>query len=267
MAGKEGSTGAEVTGAGAEGAGGPETEPIPPTAGGLSASELCARRKNRLSELVALYKEQFWVVAEELGERARELRSAEGVGAPGASGQEFEGTPGGLAEHYGDKLPSASDVEEDVLAGKARVAPNAEARGRRRAEAALRIPAIRGLERTAVSIFSRRASSRGALACLVGKRAAFYLSRPEMSIGRSTKYQIVDVDLSPEGDCSKVSRQQGMVRLHPGGSFYFQNLGQRKAKVDGNAVPTRARAVLKNGSLLQVGGLSLMFLVNPLRRD
>ena len=187
--------------------------------------------------------------------------------AQGTSGQEFEGTPGGLAEHYGDKLPSASDVEEDVLAGKARVAPNAEARGRRRAEAALKIPAIRGLERTAVSIFSRRASSRGALACLVGKRAAFYLSRPEMSIGRSTKYQIVDVDLSPEGDCSKVSRQQGMVRLHPGGSFYFQNLGQRKAKVDGNAVPTRARAVLKNGSLLQVGGLSLMFLVNPLRRD
>ncbi len=73
----------------------------------------------------------------------------------------------------------------------------------------------------------------------------------------------MDVDLSAEGPSSKVSRQQGMIRLHPtSGDFYFQNYGRRKVRVNNQAVPYRRRAVLENGALLDVGGLSLLFLVN-----
>jgi len=73
----------------------------------------------------------------------------------------------------------------------------------------------------------------------------------------------VDVDLSAEGPSSKVSRQQGMIRLHPtSGDFYFQNYGRRKVWVNNQVVPHKRRSVLENGSLLDVGGLSFLFLVN-----
>ena len=53
-----------------------------------------------------------------------------------------------------------------------------------------------------------------------------------------------------------------MIKLHPGGSFYFQNFGQRKVRVDNTVIPSKRRAVLKNGSFLEVGGLRFIFLIN-----
>ena len=258
----------------------------------LTQTELIQRRREKISQLLDLYKEQYWVLADDLYERARSFRErnrdgeneAPTTSASAAHSETLEkhyearvdgetelvglaGLVGGSVEKKASRtasLPSASDLEEDIFSQKVVLDPSkaTENRAARKSEAAKRLPSIESLERTALSLFSRRATKKGALACLLGKKSVFYLSRPEMSLGRNTKHQVVDIDLGLEGSCSKVSRQQGMIKLHPGGSFYFQNLGQRKVRVDNTVIPSKRRAVLKNGSFLEVGGLRFIFLVN-----
>ncbi|UPR03587.1 FHA domain-containing protein [Chloropicon primus] len=258
----------------------------------LSAIEVVRRRKEKVARLIELYKEQYWVLLDELSSRAQKIRGRgekekekekEGGGEQedkavegGRAGGAEAGGGGGvesLALHYASKdcdLPSVSEVEEDIVSGKVQLSSEGatkEALARRQKAARQKLGGIRALEKTALSIFSRRSSSKGALACLVGKNSAYFLSRPEMSVGRNTKHQLVDVDLSLEGNCSKVSRQQGIIKMLPDGSFHFQNFGQRKVRVDNKVVPTKRRAALQNGSFLDFGGLRFLFLKNPVNTE
>ena len=255
----------------------------------LTNEELIRRRKQKISDLIALYKEQYWVLADELCARAQKFQSKlQGSSKEGAVDDEEKKEYASLEDYYKDKrdvvsvvsttdgvggeggdggVPSFSDIEELVFSQRVKIDATQltkEARIRRRKHVSKKLPTIKELEKTALAMFSRHASKKGALACLMGKKAAFYLSRPEASLGRNTKFQMVDIDLSMEGSCAKVSRQQGMIRMHAGGSFYFQNFGQRKVRVDNVSVPYKRRAVLQNGSFLDVGGLRFVFLMNPL---
>jgi hypothetical protein len=262
----------------------------------LSLTELVKRRKGKVSKLIELYKEQYWLLADELCARAQRFQRAvastseqqqhddkddgkdvkqyasfsdyykEGRQNNNNGGRDAEMNTRQEGQGQAVPLPNFSDLERDAFSEKVRLDPKQsqkESMLRRRRSASARLSSIVDLEKTCFSIFSRRAKKKGALACLVGKRAKFYLSRPEVSLGRNTKFQTVDIDLSEEGSCSKVSRQQGMIRMHSGGSFYFQNFGQRKVRVDNVVVPYKRRIVLENGSLVDVGGLRFVFLRNP----
>ena len=245
----------------------PAATPPPPSAAAsdaLTQRQMLERRRDRAASLAALYESQFYDNMDVLRERARGFRDASSS-AP-ADAAEFGSVRAWHASRgCASNLPTFEEAEDAIASGvislpqgQSPSAPPAEATTTKATK----------LERTAQSIFSRRATARGALACLLGRHAAFYVARPDVSLGRSAGPHEVDVDLaSPlgarEGDAAKLSRHQGTIRLHPSGSFYFRNLGQRKVRIDGRAVPPKRRAVLANGALLELpGNFALVFLVN-----
>jgi microspherule protein 1 len=95
----------------------------------------------------------------------------------------------------------------------------------------------------------------------------------------------VDVDLKLEGPAWKISRKQGIISLKNSGEFFISNIGQRHIFIDGKAVSksntlsTRpnvktcnlyysfqvrrgAHIRLYNNSVLEIGGLKFVFLIN-----
>ena len=58
----------------------------------------------------------------------------------------------------------------------------------------------------------------------------------QITLGRSTKDQSVDVDLKLEGPAWKISRKQGVIKLRNTGDFYIANEGKRCIFVDGKPV-------------------------------
>jgi len=61
----------------------------------------------------------------------------------------------------------------------------------------------------------------------------------QITIGRSTKYEAVDVDLKLEGPAWKISRRQGIISLKNSGEFFIANIGQRHIFIDGKAVSVK----------------------------
>ena len=59
-----------------------------------------------------------------------------------------------------------------------------------------------------------------------------------------------------------MSRLQASLKLAQDGHFYLHNLGRKGLQVSGKAVPAGSRCRLFDGCFLEVGGLSLVFLVN-----
>ena len=98
---------------------------------------------------------------------------------------------------------------------------------------------------------------------LQGHRATFQITRRETVLGRSTEDQKVDVDLAEEGNASKVSRQHAFIKLRWNGEFVLRNVGKRHVWINNVAVESGRRASLAPHSLIEVGGLRLMFLPNP----
>lgn len=62
------------------------------------------------------------------------------------------------------------------------------------------------------------------------------ISFRQITLGRSTKDQSVDVDLKLEGPAWKISRRQGVIKLKTSGEFYITNEGKRCFFVDGKPV-------------------------------
>uniref|UniRef100_A0A0B6ZXH4 FHA domain-containing protein n=2 Tax=Arion vulgaris TaxID=1028688 RepID=A0A0B6ZXH4_9EUPU len=74
------------------------------------------------------------------------------------------------------------------------------------------------------------------LAVLRGRLVRYLMRSREISLGRSTKDNHVDVDLSLEGPSWKVSRRQGIIKLRNSGDFFIANEGKRPILVDGRPV-------------------------------
>jgi len=74
----------------------------------------------------------------------------------------------------------------------------------------------------------------------------------QITLGRSTKDNQIDVDLALEGPAWKISRRQGVIRLKKNGEFSIVNEGKRPIYVDGRAVLTGCRDVLRNNSVVEV---------------
>ena len=147
-------------------------------------------------------------------------------------------------------LPSAAQMD-----------PSARRRARSALAASLR--KIRRLEASAQAATARAASARDAVGVLQGSNATFYLKKRETALGRSTDDQKVDVDLSEEGNATKVSRQQAFVKLRWNGEFCLRNVGRRPVWINGVAVESGQRARLASHALIEVGGMRLLFFPNP----
>ena len=162
--------------------------------------------------------------------------------------------------------PSFADAETAVLGMEPRPAidqVDPAARKRSRAALAASLRKIRKLEASAQAATARLATSKQALGVLQGNTAVFQITRRETVVGRSTDDQKVDVDLTEEGNASKVSRQQAFIKLRWNGEFVLRNVGKRNIMINNVAVESGRKAALAPHSLIEVGGLRLMFLPNP----
>lgn len=74
----------------------------------------------------------------------------------------------------------------------------------------------------------------------------------QISIGRTTKDNQVDVDLSLEGPSFKISRRQGAIKLRNSGEFILINNGKRPMYVDSKPVMPNAKLKLHNNSVIEV---------------
>lgn len=121
---------------------------------------------------------------------------------------------------------------------------------------------IEALERSAQAASARLATSKGALAELIGSNTIFTIDKREVVIGRSTEDQKVDVNLCLEGNASKISRQQAFLKLRWNGEFALRNVGRRPIWVSNQPLTTGQRCVLAPHTLIEVGGMRLLFMPN-----
>lgn len=80
----------------------------------------------------------------------------------------------------------------------------------------------------------------------------FTVMLPQITLGRSSKDNQIDVDLALEGPASKVSRKQGLIKLKNNGDFYIANEGKRPIYVDGKPVANNQRCKLNNNAVVEV---------------
>uniref|UniRef100_H2Y4L6 FHA domain-containing protein n=1 Tax=Ciona savignyi TaxID=51511 RepID=H2Y4L6_CIOSA len=100
------------------------------------------------------------------------------------------------------------------------------------------------------------------VAVLRGRLVRYLMRSREISLGRSTETSTVDIDLSLEGPASKVSRRQGSIKMKTNGDFVFTNEGKRPLFVDGQPVHNGSKAKLFHESVLEIGLLRFVFLIN-----
>ncbi|XP_014249677.1 microspherule protein 1 isoform X2 [Cimex lectularius] len=100
------------------------------------------------------------------------------------------------------------------------------------------------------------------LAVLKGRLVRYLMRSRQITIGRCAKDYSVDVDLTLEGPATKVSRQQGTIRLRNNGDFFIMNEGKRPIYVDGRPILAGNKYRLNDNSVVEIAGLRFVFLIN-----
>ncbi|XP_013071190.2 microspherule protein 1-like [Biomphalaria glabrata] len=100
------------------------------------------------------------------------------------------------------------------------------------------------------------------LGVLRGRLVRYLMRSREITLGRATKDNHVDVDLSLEGPAWKVSRRQGIIKLRNSGDFFIANEGKRPILVDGRPVMAGNKQKLHNNSVVEISCLRFTFLIN-----
>lgn len=100
------------------------------------------------------------------------------------------------------------------------------------------------------------------LAVLRGRLVRYLMRSKEITIGRMTKDNVIDVDLSLEGPSWKISRRQGVIKLRNTGEFVIANEGKRPIFIDGKPVLAGNKHKLNNNSVVEIANLKFIFLVN-----
>ncbi|XP_063699122.1 microspherule protein 1 [Culicoides brevitarsis] len=100
------------------------------------------------------------------------------------------------------------------------------------------------------------------LAVLRGRLVRYLMRSREITFGRQTKDNSVDVDLALEGIANKVSRKQGTIKLRSNGDFFVSNDGKHTIFIDGQPILPAHKARLSNNSVLEVADLKFVFLIN-----
>ncbi|XP_060554269.1 microspherule protein 1-like isoform X2 [Ruditapes philippinarum] len=100
------------------------------------------------------------------------------------------------------------------------------------------------------------------LAVLRGRLVRYLMRSREITLGRATKDNQIDVDLSLEGPAWKISRRQGIIKLRGNGDFYIANEGKRPIYIDGKPILTGNKQRLCNNSVVEISCLRFIFLIN-----
>ncbi|XP_032240332.2 microspherule protein 1 isoform X2 [Nematostella vectensis] len=100
------------------------------------------------------------------------------------------------------------------------------------------------------------------LAVLRGRLVRYLMRSREISVGRATADNQVDVDLSLEGPAWKISRRQATIKLKSDGEYYVINEGRRPLLIDGKTINLGSKARLHHNSTFEICGLRFVFLVN-----
>ncbi|XP_061170163.1 microspherule protein 1-like [Saccostrea echinata] len=100
------------------------------------------------------------------------------------------------------------------------------------------------------------------LAVLRGRLVRYLMRSKEITLGRATKDNQIDVDLSLEGPAWKISRRQGIIKLRSNGDFFIANEGKRPFYVDGKAILAGNKQKLNNNSVVEISCLRFIFLIN-----
>ena len=100
------------------------------------------------------------------------------------------------------------------------------------------------------------------VAVLRGRHVRYLMRSREITIGRSTEFSSVDIDLSIEGPACKVSRKQGTIKMKNNGEFFLTNEGKRPFFVDGKPVLKGSKVRLHSESVLEIALLRFVFLIN-----
>ena len=181
----------------------------------------------------------------------------------GSTGQEYGAAavprPGPPAP-----LPAFESVEAAILDGVPGLPPPSteETLRSRRARAADALQEVADLEVSAQGALARQLTALGGLAVIAGRKVRYIVTKPEISLGRSTSSSQVDVDVSAEGDASRASRQAALLKLDQRGCFHLWNTGRKKLRVNLEEVGVGQSVRLSDGCLLEIGGMSFLFLLN-----
>eukprot|EP01026_Neomeris_dumetosa_P033124 TRINITY_DN2635_c0_g1_i1.p1 TRINITY_DN2635_c0_g1~~TRINITY_DN2635_c0_g1_i1.p1 ORF type:complete len:365 (+),score=19.07 TRINITY_DN2635_c0_g1_i1:886-1980(+) len=127
-----------------------------------------------------------------------------------------------------------------------------------------KIVEIRNLERQVAAYWCRQFQKEDAFAALYTKTAIHYLRMPYVVIGRCTSGEDeIDIDLYD----GKISRRQAEIEVVQTGKFRLRNLGRREMIVDNVLVQQGRDVMLSHLSLIEVGGIELMFIPNHIALD
>ncbi|XP_056630716.1 microspherule protein 1 [Diorhabda sublineata] len=100
------------------------------------------------------------------------------------------------------------------------------------------------------------------LAVLRGRMVRYLMRSREISIGRSGKGHVVDIDLALEGPAYKISRRQGTLRLRNTGEFYLSSEGKRPIFVDGRPITAGNKIRLYDNAVVEIACLRFIFFIN-----
>ncbi|XP_031459092.1 microspherule protein 1 [Phasianus colchicus] len=100
------------------------------------------------------------------------------------------------------------------------------------------------------------------LAVLRGRMVRYLMRSREITLGRATKDNQIDVDLALEGPAWKISRKQGVIKLKNNGDFFIANEGRRPIYIDGRPVLGGNKWKLNNNSVVEIASLRFVFLIN-----
>ncbi|XP_023020364.2 microspherule protein Rcd5 isoform X1 [Leptinotarsa decemlineata] len=100
------------------------------------------------------------------------------------------------------------------------------------------------------------------LAVLRGRMVRYLMRSREISIGRSGKGHLVDIDLALEGPAHKISRRQATLRLRNTGEFYLSSEGKRPIFVDGRPITAGNKVRLYDNTVVEIACLRFIFSVN-----
>ncbi|MEE6471376.1 hypothetical protein FKM82_009256 [Ascaphus truei] len=90
------------------------------------------------------------------------------------------------------------------------------------------------------------------LAVLRGRMVRYLMRSREITLGRATKDNQIDVDLSLEG----------VIKLKNNGDFFIANEGRRALYIDGRPVMPGSKWKLSHNSVVEISGLRFVFLIN-----
>ncbi|CAH1113228.1 unnamed protein product [Psylliodes chrysocephalus] len=100
------------------------------------------------------------------------------------------------------------------------------------------------------------------LAVLRGRMVRYLMRSREISIGRSGKGHVVDIDLALEGPAHKISRRQATLRLRNTGEFYLSSEGKRPIFVDGRPITVGNKVRLYDNAVVEIACLRFIFSIN-----